>query len=296
MFWIPLKGTCIETKQCTYDFQLVLRHSGICRSVNHEEEKWRPTAVSIYKPKNNKHIFTLENTMQCGSARLSSGTALRHGGWWQWVAWSMSGSGKTCSTMAENQDGTLNTEYGCIHHGLMPLSGGDTALNQRSWLSPSAMQDSALSMMDLHSLLFKCAHALWKRTMGRMFLVQLISQLILGWSFITHTESFIFCQIISKCSQFLLLLLSRYCFFFRSSLPELQSSSCLSGLVLACGFGSFGSCSYTRTDLSPPPLPSASPPVLLPAHTCQCIDPGWGHSRRSAGVMRSQTVLRGSFG
>lgn len=32
---------------------------------------------------------------------------------------------------------------------------------------------------------------------------------------------------------------------------------------------------------------------LFPAHTCLCVRPCWGHSRRTVGVMRSQTALNG---
>lgn len=63
---IPVKGTH-TAKYCTYGFQLVQRHCGICRSINQEKQWWWQTAVSIYNPKNNKHIFPLKT--QQGSAQ-----------------------------------------------------------------------------------------------------------------------------------------------------------------------------------------------------------------------------------
>lgn len=42
---------------------------------------------------------------------------------------------------SENQDETLNTDDGCIHLRLTPLSGEDETFNQTSWLSPFVMQD-----------------------------------------------------------------------------------------------------------------------------------------------------------
>ncbi len=69
------------------------------------------------------------------------------------------------------------------------------------------------------------------------------------------------------------------------SLSARQSSSCLWGLVLACGLAALAG-SRSGTSSTPSPL-------LFPAHTCLCVCPCWGHFRRTVGVMRSQTALNG---
>lgn len=170
---IPLKDEHIRQKHFAYGFQLVRRHCGICRSVNQGSKRRWQTDVSIYNPKNNKHIFTLENTTRLGSGTAFIWAAQRHGEQLEWVVWSMNGSGTTCFITQEIQDETLK-------HWRQPHPSLTDAFIERkmrrsikrSWLTPFAMQDF-LSMMDLHSFVLyfcevffcKCAHALLKRTM-----------------------------------------------------------------------------------------------------------------------------------
>lgn len=113
-------------------------------------------------------------------------------------------------------------------------------------------------------------------------LVQLISQL--SHVVITEIPRALFsgaCQIISTAST---LNASQPNNFSPLSLSQHgQSSSCLWGLVLACGLAALAG-SRSRT---------SSTPLLFPAHTCLCVCPCWGHFRRTVGVMRNQTALNG---
>lgn len=300
---IPLKDEHIRQKHFAYGFQLVRRHCGICRSVNQGSKRRWQTDVSIYNPKNNKHIFTLENTTRLGSGTAFIWAAQRHGEQLEWVVWSMNGSGTTCFITQET-----------LKHWRRPHPSLTDAFIERkmrcsikrSWLTPFAMQDF-LSMMDLHSFVLyfcegffcKCAHALLKRTMDPpppsthpisvllqtpSLLAQLILQLSCG-CVITEIPRASFsgpCQIISTASTV---------FSPPPSLPPslplsaLQGSSCLWGLVLASWFGSSGWLLAAE--------PAQNPlPVLFPL-ACLCVCPRWGHSRRTVGVMRSQTALNG---
>lgn len=148
--------------------------------------------------------------------------------------------------------------------------------------------------MDLHSFVFKCAHALLKRTMEGFFfssvttpslLVQLISQL--SRVVITEIPRALFsgaCQIISTAST---LNASQPNNFSPLSLSLSTAELFMSlGSCFSLWFGSSGWLSQ-RNQLDPPP------PLLFPAHTCLCVCPCWGHFRRTVGVMRSQTALNG---
>lgn len=170
---IPLKDEHIRQKHFAYGFQLVRRHCGICRSINQGSKRRWQTDVSIYNPKNNKNIFTLENTTRLGSGTAFIWAAQRHGEQLEWVVWSMNGSGTTCFITQEIQDETLK-HWRRPHPSLTDafIERKMRRSIKRSWLTPFVMQDF-LSMMDLHSFVLyfcefffcKCAHALLKRTM-----------------------------------------------------------------------------------------------------------------------------------
>lgn len=141
-------------------------------------------------------------------------------------------------------------------------------------------------MMDLHSFVFKCAHALLKRTMETFFSPSLLAQLIsqLYCVVITAIPRALFsgaCQIISTASMLNASQPNSFLLSLSLSTAELLMSlgSCFSLVVWQLWLGS---CSGT-----------SSTPLLFPAHTCLCVCPCWGHSRRTAGVMRSQTALNG---
>lgn len=146
-------------------------------------------------------------------------------------------------------------------------------------------------MMDLHSFVFKCAHALLKSTMEGFFftppsqppslLVQLISQL--SRVVITEVPRALFsgaCQIISTASMSnasqpnsFLLSLSHHCRAPRVSGVLFQPVVWQLRLALAAE--------------------PARPPSLPSPHMSVCVCPCWGHSRRTVGVTRSQTALNG---
>lgn len=147
-------------------------------------------------------------------------------------------------------------------------------------------------MMDLHSFVFKCAHALLKRTVeGFFFLFSPPLQHPHYWynsyhSYLVlllqrHQELYFSgaCQIISTAST------------LNASQPNSFLLS-LSGTVeLLLSLGScfslwFGSSGWLSQRNKPDPL-------LFPAHTCLCVCPCWGHLGRTVGVMRSQTALNG---
>lgn len=136
---IPVKGTH-TAKYCTYGFQLVQRHCGICRSINQESSgDGRQLCLFTTLKTTSTYSHWKHNKARLSMAYIWA--AQRHGEQREWVVWSINGSGTTCFITPENQDETLNTEDGCIHHWLMPLSGEDTTFNQTSWLSPFVMQD-----------------------------------------------------------------------------------------------------------------------------------------------------------
>lgn len=281
---IPLKDEHIRQKHFAYGFQLVRRHCGICRSVNQGSKRRWQTDVSIYNPKNNKHIFTLENTTRLGSGTAFIWAAQRHGEQLEWVVWSMNGSGTTCFITQEIQDETLK-------HWRQPHPSLTDAFIERkmrrsikrSWLTPFAMQDF-LSMMDLHSFVLyfcegffcKCAHALLKRTMDPpphthpisvllqtpSLLAQLILQLSCG-CVITEIPRASFsgpCQIISTAST-----------VFSPPLPPPVSPS-LSTAGFLVSLGSCFSLVVWQLWLAPcSGTSSKSPPRPLPPRMPVCV-------------------------
>lgn len=134
-------------------------------------------------------------------------------------------------------------------------------LNQMSWLSPFVMQDLKYDGFAFHC--FKCAHALVERDNGRIFFFFLLHYytLTIGTTpikailccYYRDTESFIVWGL-PHCLH------SEHTECQFSPLSALQSSTCLWGLVLACGLAALVG-SPSRTGFIP---------LLFPAHTCLC--------------------------
>lgn len=125
-------------------------------------------------------------------------------------------------------------------------------------------------MTDLHSFVFKGAHARLKRTMEGFYslslLVQLISQL--SCVIITEIPRALFsgaCQIISTAST----LNASQPNSFLLSVSALQSSPCLWGLVLACGLAVLAG-SRSGTGLTP----SSSQPTHSSVYVHAGVIPG----------------------
>lgn len=221
--------------------------------------------------------------------------AQRHGEQRGWVVWSINGSGATCFITPENQDETLNTEDGCIHHWLMPLSGEEKTFNQISWLSPFVMQDfkydgfAFLCFLNVHmlcwkgqwkdfSLLLQHPHYWYNRPNSYQSYLMLLLQRYQELYFLGLARSF------PQLAHWMPLSLTVFSSLSLGTAEPLMSL----GSCFRLWFGSSGWLSQ-RNQLNPP-RPLAP---LFPAHTCLCVCPCWGHSRRTVGVMRSQTELNG---